>query len=65
MGRIRTKHVKNIAKEILQKYFELFTDDFEKNKKILEKVAVFRSKKLRNVVAGYITSLIKKIKEAS
>jgi len=65
VGRIRTKHVKNIAKEILQKYFELFTDDFEKNKKILEKVAVFRSKKLRNVVAGYITSLIKKIKEAS
>lgn len=65
MGRIRTKHVKNIAKEILQKYFELFTNDFEKNKKILEKIAVFRSKKLRNVVAGYITSLIKKIKEAS
>ncbi|MEM2049191.1 MAG: hypothetical protein QW181_06055, partial [Candidatus Nitrosocaldus sp.] len=29
--------------------------DFESNKELLEKIAVFRSKELRNEVAGYIT----------
>jgi len=37
-----------------------FTTDFEENKRLLEKVATFHSKKLRNQVAGYIVHLLKK-----
>jgi len=63
MGRIRTKLIKRLGKEILKKYLPIFTEDFQKNKKILEKIAEIRSKRLRNILAGYITHLYRKIKE--
>ncbi len=52
-----------MGKEILKKYLPLFTEDFQKNKKILEIVAEIRSKRLRNILAGYITHLVRKVKE--
>jgi small subunit ribosomal protein S17e len=59
MGRIKTSSVKNIAKELLEKYGDKFSDDFQKNKEVLSELAKFESKRLRNVVAGYITVLKK------
>ncbi len=59
MGRVKTKKIRNIALDILNKYRELFTEDFEKNKEILNDILDTKSKKVRNVVAGYITRLIK------
>jgi small subunit ribosomal protein S17e len=57
MGRIKTSSIKNVAKELFEKYGERFTTDFEKNKKLIKEVCEIKSKKLRNMVAGYITSL--------
>lgn len=54
--------VRRISMEILARYRDLFTDDFEKNKIILSKVAIVKSKQLRNELAGYITAAIKKEK---
>ncbi|MEM1525229.1 MAG: hypothetical protein QW372_04880 [Nitrososphaerales archaeon] len=55
--------VRRISMEILARYRDLFTDDFEKNKIILSKVAIVKSKQLRNELAGYITAVIKKEKK--
>ncbi|MCD6371317.1 MAG: 30S ribosomal protein S17e [Candidatus Aenigmarchaeota archaeon] len=63
MGRIRTKFVKNIAKKLYEEHKEKFTVDFEKNKEIVKQLLEINSKKLRNVIAGYITRL--KIRETS
>ncbi|MCP8312839.1 MAG: 30S ribosomal protein S17e [archaeon] len=52
--------VKRISMQILDKYRDLLTDDFDKNKAILSQVATIRSKQLRNKIAGYITDFIKK-----
>ena len=52
--------VKRISIQILDKYRNLFTDDFDKNKAILSQVALIRSKQLRNEIAGYITDFFKK-----
>ena len=52
--------VKRISMQILGKYRNLFTHDFDKNKTILSQVAVIRSKQLRNEIAGYITDFVKK-----
>jgi small subunit ribosomal protein S17e len=57
MGRIRTSLIKKMAKELLEKYEERFSDDFEQNKKVLEEIAEIPSKNIRNRIAGYITSL--------
>ncbi len=65
MGRIKTKLVKRAAKEIIGKYKDLFKNNFNDNKKILEKVADVKSKKLRNVMVGYLTRLVKQGKKSS
>ena len=37
-----------------------FTPDFEKNKEVVSKMISTQSKKLRNIIAGYVTRLVKK-----
>ncbi|MFX1521217.1 MAG: 30S ribosomal protein S17e [Promethearchaeota archaeon] len=58
MGKIRPSHIKSIAKDILEKYSDLIADDFEKNKELLDQILDVKSKRLRNRIAGYLTSLI-------
>ncbi len=58
MGKVRPKLVKRVARELLTKYPDLFKRDFEHNKKVVSKLAVIPSKKLRNQIAGYITHLL-------
>jgi small subunit ribosomal protein S17e len=66
MGKIRTRMIKRIAFRLLELYPDQFTTDFEKNKKILEEKfsSIMYSKKIRNKIAGYITSRVS-IKEQS
>ncbi len=60
MGRIKTTFVKRKTKELLAMHGENFTTDFTENKKITDKNTKLVSKKLRNIVAGYMTRLKKK-----
>ncbi len=60
MGRIRNTLIKRTGSKVVRKYPENFKPDFEHNKKALMEVAEIHSKKLRNVVAGYITHLCRK-----
>ncbi|MEM2897330.1 MAG: 30S ribosomal protein S17e [Candidatus Bathyarchaeia archaeon] len=59
MGKVRTKPIKKIAKELVETYPDKFTIDFESNKKILREIVNPKTKKLRNRIAGYITRLKK------
>lgn len=59
MGRIKTTFVKNIGKDMYNKHSEDFSTDFSKNKEIIDKFLDIKSKKMRNVIVGYITSLKK------
>lgn len=56
--------IKRISMQILDKYGNLFTSDFEKNKALLNQVAVIKSKQLRNEIAGCITDFVKKSEPA-
>lgn len=60
MGRIKTSFVKRKTKELNKAHGDKFTSDFEKNKELSSKYASFQGKKLRNIVAGYMTRLKKK-----
>lgn len=59
MGRVRLKPIKRIGMELWQKYRERFKESFEENKKIVDELIEYKSKKLRNKIAGYITHLVK------
>tara|TARA_Y100000310_G_scaffold220833_1_gene222414 strand:- start:96 stop:284 length:189 start_codon:yes stop_codon:yes gene_type:complete len=60
MGRIKTTFVKRKTKELLKTHGEHFTTDFAQNKDITNKYTEIKSKKLRNIVAGYMTRLKRK-----
>lgn len=49
----------------MERFPEFFSEDFEKNKKALEEVTEISSKKLRNRLAGYITSIVTRNMESA
>lgn len=62
MGRIRTARIKRNAKELMNSYTNRFKGDFEHNKKVLNETSDIPTKHLRNVIAGYITKILKEEK---
>jgi small subunit ribosomal protein S17e len=44
-----------MANELLERYPDKFTSDFNENKETVKNFAIVRSKELRNKIAGYIT----------
>ena len=52
--------IKRISTELLQNHAEKFGLEFDSNKKALNDLAIVRSKVLRNELAGYITSHLRK-----
>ncbi|MEK6860853.1 MAG: 30S ribosomal protein S17e [Nanoarchaeota archaeon] len=59
MGRIKTTLVKRTSKKLLVEYPDRFSPDFEKNKPIVHELLPRINKKMRNIVAGYVTRLVK------
>jgi len=59
MGRVKITMIKRISLEMLDKHRDIFTTDFSKNKEFVEKTVTIPSKKVRNLIAGYITRLMK------
>jgi len=59
MGRIKTQLVKRFALKMMREYPDTFKNDFSENKTLLNGIADIPSKKLRNIIAGYLTRLVK------
>ena len=52
--------VRRISSVLLSKYPDKFYPDFERNKNAVNELVKIRSKVLRNAIAGYLTSYIRK-----
>jgi small subunit ribosomal protein S17e len=50
--------VKRMSNELLERFPDKFTIDFNENKEAIKNYAQVRSKELRNKIAGYITSVV-------
>jgi small subunit ribosomal protein S17e len=57
MGRIKTTFIKNVGQELFQNHSEECSTEFSKNKEVVNKFLYVKSKKMRNIIAGYVTSL--------
>lgn len=55
MGRIKTKLVKRAGRELIKEHPAEFKKSFDDNKKSVNRFADVQSKKIRNVIAGYVT----------
>ena len=59
MGRIKTQQIKRVTMQLIKEHGKDFKRDFGKNKELVEQFIDVKSKKLRNVIAGYVTRLKK------
>ena len=57
LGKVRTDTVKRTSRELIKKFPERFTGDFESDKQVVNDLVTTPSKRLRNRIAGYITRL--------
>ncbi len=64
MGRIKTQLIKRLTHQLMEGN-EQFTEDFGQNKLLVSNNISGSSKKIRNVIAGYVTRLVrmKRVKE--
>ncbi len=60
MGRIKTKPIKSAGERLFAEFGDHFSTDFEKNKEVLPRFAEVRSKKIRNILAGYLVKRAKR-----
>ena len=58
MGKVRPEHVKRVARELIERFPDRFGPDFQANKEAVTSLAKVDSPKLRNRIAGYISSLL-------
>jgi small subunit ribosomal protein S17e len=63
MGRIKTQQIKSKGNDLYALHAKDYTTDFNVNKQFVTKHATVRSKKLRNVLAGFLTRRAKKAKQ--
>ncbi|MBR9679760.1 MAG: 30S ribosomal protein S17e [Candidatus Altiarchaeota archaeon] len=59
MGNIRIRLVKRTANELVEKHPERFGKDFDKNKLAVDELLTGQTKRLRNHIAGYVTTIMK------
>jgi len=59
MGRIKTTAIKRITLKLFREDPSRFNKKFSENKKLVNELVEVRSKKFRNVIAGYLTRLVK------
>jgi small subunit ribosomal protein S17e len=60
MGNVRPTYIKRVAILLLEVYPQFFTEDFEHNKIMVGRVTDVSSKKMRNRIAGYLTTVRRK-----
>jgi small subunit ribosomal protein S17e len=63
LGKIRSQKIKRTAKELVAKYHQHLSDDFDHNKLLVAQLTNVQSKRMRNRIAGYVTRIMVQIKE--
>ncbi len=63
MGKVKSIAIKTLGDDIIKEHADKLSADFESNKKALEKITKIKSKRTRNVLAGYIVKKMKLMKK--
>ena len=63
MAKSRRLKSKRVVEELLEKYPDTFSTEFEENKTLIDKVMIVSSKKIRNKIAGFLTAKINTLKK--
>ena len=63
MGNIRSDKIKRTSKELVAKYHQQFSTDFDHNKVLVSRLTNVQSKRMRNRIAGYVTRIMSQIED--
>lgn len=55
MGKVKTEHIKHLAKELITRFPDKFSTSFDDNKHMVSELTENITTRVRNQVAGYIT----------
>lgn len=58
LGKVKTEHIKRLAKELMSRFPDKFSSNFDHNKHAVDALTEGATTKVRNQVAGYITRTI-------
>ncbi|MCW3998033.1 MAG: 30S ribosomal protein S17e [Candidatus Bathyarchaeota archaeon] len=58
MGKVKTEHIKKLARELMNRFPEKFSGNFDENKQTVAELTEGATTKVRNKVAGYITRTV-------
>ena len=58
MGNVRTEQIKRTAKELIKRFPDKFSSDFENNKHLVHSLVQGGTPKVLNQIAGYITRFV-------
>lgn len=58
LGKVKTEHIKRLGKELLLRFPDRFSSNFNDNKRVVDALTEGATTKVRNQVAGYITHTI-------
>ena len=65
MGSVRTEHIKRTARELVKRFPDKFSHDFESNKRMVDMLIHGGTTKVRNQIAGYITRFFAAVETTS
>ena len=63
MGNIRPTYIKRVAVELVKRYPDQFTLDFQHNKVKVDELTDVTIKAMRNKIAGYVTRYVHRFKQ--
>jgi len=58
LGNVRTEQIKRTAKELIKRFPDRFSSDFENNKHLVNSLVQGGTPKVLNQIAGYITRFV-------
>jgi small subunit ribosomal protein S17e len=55
LGKVKTEQIKRVGKELMERFPDKFTTNFDENKRLVETLTQGTTTRVRNQIAGYIT----------
>ena len=55
MGKVKTEQIKRVGKELMERFPNKFTTNFDENKCLVDTLTQGTTTRVRNQIAGYIT----------
>jgi small subunit ribosomal protein S17e len=55
LGKVKTEQVKRVGKELMERFPNKFTTNFDENKRLVDTLTQGTTTRVRNQIAGYIT----------